>query len=533
MSTTESPQALLVRSLMNPSCYDHPVVQVDLVETHISWVLLTGNFVYKIKKPVDFGFLDFSTLEKRKFYCEEELRLNRRLADDLYLAVVPIGGTPNKPELNATRDAIEYAVKMKQFPQAQQLDEILARGELKPDQLDAVARLIAQFHLRIRTVADDEAYGDPEHVYQPVSENFRQIRQHLSVANLPDELSYLEHWSAQCFERIKAVIASRKSDGFVRECHGDLHLTNLAWYRDVPLVFDCIEFNPNLYWIDVMNDIAFLVMDLQDRGQWSLAYRLLDIYLQVTGDYAGIAVLRFYLVYRAMVLAKVNAIRLGQTADDTESWQRVKNEYLNYIQLGTRYIRHIQPLLVITRGLSGSGKSTVAGQLLEHLGAIRIRSDVERKRIFGIARGASAAAENNSGIYTPGATQRTYDRLYDLADQVIDAGYPVIVDAAFLQHAQRMPFQQLAMQKQVPYIILSLQADTQVLRQLLQERRGDASDAGLSVLEQQLVSQELPMGDEQPHLISIDTASAVDVELLVEEIRQRAGIDQKVRDSSC
>ncbi len=533
MSTTESPQALLVRSLMNPSFYDHPVVQVELVETHISWVLLTGNFVYKIKKPVDFGFLDFSTLEKRKFYCEEELRLNQRLADELYLAVVPIGGTPQMPELNATQGAIEYAVKMKQFPQAQQLDEVLARGELKPDQLDAVARLIAEFHLRIRTVADDDTYGDAEHVYQPVSENFRQIRQHLSGANLPDELPELEHWSAHCFKRIKAVIASRKSGGFVRECHGDLHLSNLAWYREAPLVFDCIEFNPNLYWIDVMNDIAFLVMDLQDRGQWSLAYRLLDIYLQVTGDYAGIAVMRFYLVYRAMVLVKVNAIRLGQTADDSESRQRVKNEYLNYIQLGTRYIRHTHPLLVITRGLSGSGKSTVAGQLLEHLGAIRIRSDVERKRLFGIAPGETAAAENNSGIYTPTATQRTYDRLYDLAGQVIDAGYPIIVDAAFLQHAQRMPFQQLAMKKQVPYVILSLEADTRVLRQRVQERQGDASDAGLSVLEQQLLGQELPVSDEQPYLININTALPVDVELLVEQIVQRAGIDQKVRNSSC
>jgi aminoglycoside phosphotransferase family enzyme/predicted kinase len=532
MSTTESPQALLLRSLMKPSCYDHPVVQVELVETHISWVLLTGDFVYKIKKPVDFGFLDFSTLEKRKFYCEEELRLNRRLADDLYLAVVPIGGTPQKPELNATRGAIEYAVKMKQFPQAQQLDKVLARGELKPDQLDAVAKLIAEFHLRIRTVAAEQAYGDPEHVYQPVTENFRQIRQHLS-GDLPGELAELENWSARCFERIKVVLASRKSDGFVRECHGDLHLTNLAWYLDVPLVFDCIEFNPNLYWIDVMNDIAFLVMDLQDRGQWSLAYRLLDIYLQVTGDYAGIAVLRFYLVYRAMVLAKVNAIRLGQTADDSESRQRVKNECLNYIQLGTRYIRHTHPLLVITRGVSGSGKSTVAAQLLEHLGAIRIRSDVERKRIYGIAPGETAAAENNSGIYTPEATQRTYDRLRELAGQVIDAGYPIIIDAAFLQHAQRMPFQQLAIQKQVPYIILSLEADTQVLQQRVEERRGDASDAGLSVLEQQLLGQELPVGDEQPYLIRIDTESAVDVELLVEEIMQRAGIDQKVRDSSC
>jgi aminoglycoside phosphotransferase family enzyme/predicted kinase len=521
MTTTSDNE--LIRALLQQSCYDHPVEQIELVETHISWVLLTGEYVYKIKKPVDFGFLNFSTLERRKHYCEEELRLNQRLAHELYLAVVPIGGSPDQPILYASKGAFEYAVKMRQFPQSQQLDRVLARGELRPEQLDEVAVLLAGFHQRIQSASPAQDYGDPDHVYRPVHENFQQIAQHLPDDEQSATLQELEDWSERCFVQVRPTISQRKMAGFVRECHGDLHLSNLAWYHDAPLVFDCIEFNPNLYWIDIINDIAFLVMDLQDRGQWSLAYRLLNVYLERTGDYEGMSVLRFYLVYRAMVLAKVNAIRLAQAAGNPELIQQSRDDFLNYLNLAVRYIDRVQPMLVITRGLSASGKSVVAAELLERLGAIRIRSDVERKRLYGIDANESASASPNAGIYTPEATLKTYARLYELAGVIIEAGYPVIIDAAFLRRDERERFQQLAQQHQVSFVILDIRAPEHVLRQRISKRRNDVSDATLDVLGQQLASQELLSDDEQNHGITINTEVAVDMELLVEQVLTRAG----------
>ena len=518
----------LITALLLPSCYDHPVERVELVETHISWVLLTGDYVYKIKKPVDFGFLDFSTLERRKRFCEEELRLNQRLAPELYLDVVPIGGSTQTPELYAANNILEYAVKMRQFPQSQQLDRVLARGELRLEQLDAVAILLADFHRTIRSSQQGTDYGDPDHVYQPVQENFKQIRQHLSDLGQADELREVEQWSQTSFEQIRTPIGRRKQEGFVRECHGDLHLTNLAWFHDRPLVFDCIEFNPNLYWIDVINDIAFLVMDLQDRGQWSMAYRLLNVYLQRTGDYEGITVLKFYLVYRAMVLSKVNAIRLAQASGDAQLEQQASDEYSNYLHLAVRYVRHTQPALIITRGVSASGKSVVTGELLEHLGAIRIRSDVERKRLHGIDPDEQASADIDAGIYSAEATRRTYDRLHELAGLIMDAGWPVIVDAAFLRKQGRDRFRQLAREKSAPYVVLDFRVPADILRQRISQRQNDVSDAGIEVLERQLVTREPLSDDEQSCCIPVDTRADVDIELLVEEVMSITGLNRQL-----
>jgi aminoglycoside phosphotransferase family enzyme/predicted kinase len=518
----------LIKALLSPSCYDHPVEHIERVETHISWVLLTGDYVYKIKKPVDFGFLDFSTLERRKHFCEEELRLNQRLAPELYLDVVPIGGSAEAPRLYASASILEYAVKMRQFPQSQQLDQVLARGELRPQQLDAVAILLADFHRSIESSGQDSDYGDPGHVYHPVQENFQQIRQHLPELDQPDELGEVEQWSRTSFEQIRERIGRRKQDGFVRECHGDLHLTNLAWFHDKPLVFDCIEFNPDLYWIDVINDMAFLVMDLQDRGQWSLAYRLLNVYLQRTGDYEGITVLKFYLVYRAMVLSKVNAIRLAQASGDAQLAQQTIDEFSNYLHLAVRYVRHRQPALIITRGVSASGKSVVTGELLEHLGGVRIRSDVERKRLHGIDPDEQASADLDAGIYSAEATRHTYDRLHELAGLIMDAGWPVIVDAAFLRRHERERFRQLAREKSAPYVVLDFKAPADVLRQRIRQRQNDVSDAGIEVLERQLVTQEPLLDDEQSCHIPVDTRADVDIELLVEEIMNSTGLNRQL-----
>ena len=509
---------LNVAALLTPESFNHPVTRIELLETHISWVILTGPYAYKIKKPVNLGFLDFSTLAQRQHFCKEELRLNRRLAPDIYLDVILIRGTADSPHFGGTGDIIDYAVKMRQFPQAAQLDRLLQQDKLPSEYLDAIAEVVAQFHDNIEKAGATSQYGEPAQVWQPVAENFAQIRERETRTALLKQLATLHDWSLSNFERLKPVFSQRKHDGFVRECHGDLHLRNIAWFEDKPLIFDCIEFNPDLRWIDVISDLTFLFMDLIDRAQPALAYRLLNRYLTHTGDYAGLAVLPFYFIYRAMVRAKVNSIRLSQADVSTDERATDEKEFAGYLQLASAFSSRPKPVLMITWGLSASGKTSISDGLLEVMGAIRIRSDVERKRLAGIDFMTRAKAELAQGIYTPEMNQRTYAYLLDQARAILDAGFSVIVDAAFLDAQRRAPFAQLAREMQIPFVILQCVASASTLRQRICLRQNDASDADLDVLEHQLAHLKPLSADELQQAIMIDTEQALDLAKLVTTI---------------
>jgi aminoglycoside phosphotransferase family enzyme/gluconate kinase len=511
--------SLLIKRLMQPALFDHPVENMQLVETHISWVILTGSYAYKIKKPVDLGFLDFSTLEKRHFYCEEELRLNRRLAADYYLAVVPVTGTVEQPRWGGTAEVIEYAVKMRQFPQDAQLDRLLASGQVQPGYMDAFAELIANFHAGILVADSSSSHGSAEHVYQPVNGNFSLLEKRITAPELRSLLDSLRQWSQNAFSTMKALFRQRKEQGFVRECHGDMHLRNMAWINGRPLVFDCIEFNPELRWIDVISEIAFLVMDLMQRREPELAWRFLNAYLAHTGDYAGLRLLPFYLTYRAMVRAKIAAIRQNQADISAAESEEAAQELAGYLHLARQCSQRRKPMLLITRGLSASGKSTLSSRLLEDLGAIRVRSDVERKRLFGVSMDATDRYSFGEGIYSSDASRKTYEKLLQLAGMILDAGFPVIVDAAFLKAEQRKPFQMLAQTRGLPYVILELNASPTTLRERIRRRKNDVSDADLDVLERQFQSWEKLGAEEQPSAIAIDTEKALQVEALLRQIQ--------------
>ena len=513
---------LNVAALLTPEHYDHPVSGIELLETHISWVILTGPYAYKIKKPVNFGFLDFSTLPKRRHFCDEELRLNRRLAPDIYLEVVPIFGPVEAPHLKPDGDIIEYAVKMRQFAQSAQLDRILQQGKLPAAYMDAIAEVMAGFHLAIDQADATSEFGHPQQIWQPVAENFAQIRERETRAAILKQLDALDHWSQASFERLQPVFSQRQHDGFVRECHGDLHLRNIAWFEDRPIIFDCIEFNPNLRWIDVISDLAFLFMDLIDRKQSALAYRLLDRYLSRTGDYAGLAVLPFYFVYRAMVRAKVDRIRLSQSDVSASERTAEEQEFASYLQLAKTFVQRPKPILMITWGLSASGKSTVSDRLLQAMGAIRLRSDVERKRLAGMDFMTRARADIGDGIYSPQMSERTYDYLLDQAAAVLAAGFPVIVDAAFLDAQRREPFAQLAQRLELPFVILQCVASASNLRQRISQRQADASDADLAILEHQLSRFTPLLDDEMTHVVRIDTEQDLDLSYLTRQIREHA-----------
>ena len=516
----------LIQALLNPAGYDHAVQNIHVVETHISWVVLTGGYAYKIKKPVNLGFLDFSTLDKRRFYCEEELRLNRRLAEALYLGVIPITGSPASPRLNGSGAVIEYAVKMIQFSEEARLDRMLARGELQAIHIDLLAQELAGFHDRIAVAGNDRPFGDPEHIYEPVHQNFEQIRPRIEA---PDQtqLQRLQVWSELTFAELGKIFADRKHRGFIRECHGDAHLANMVWHDERVLLFDCLEFSENLRWTDTMSEVAFLTMDLDDRGRADLARRALNAYLEHTGDYEGLAVFGFYQVYRALVRAKVACIRSSQSDLGDEEKRRVREEYLGYANLAERYTRTRPTALIITHGLSGSGKTWLSQQLLESLGAIRLRSDVERKRLHGLAPHARSGSAIDSGIYTAEAGRRTYTRLAELAHVILRAGHPVIVDAAFLKRHQRDQLRVVADQARVPFAILDVQTPENVLRQRLQHRgqhEHEASEADSVVLDQQLVSHEPLTADEQRHVLVFDGAASADITGLASTLRAQIGL---------
>lgn len=492
--TMPLPEALA--GLMRPDAYPHPVDAVRLLETHISWVLLAGDYAYKIKKPVDFGFLDFSSLAKRQHYCAEEIRLNRRLAPDIYLDVAAVSGSPARlsPAEAADTPVLEWAVRMRAFPADATLDRAAV---VEVAQIDAIADRLADFHAQAASAPADSEFGAPEVVMQPIRENFEQLRQLLPrFAQLRAQQARLEAlrtWSEATFQRLTPHLRQRKATGFVRQCHGDLHLGNIAWVNEAPLIFDCIEFNPRLSHIDMVSEMAFLGMDLTARGREDLAWRVLDRWLMHSGDHAGLVAYRFYQVYRAMVRAKVDGLRAAQ-GDPAGI-----GEALRYLALAEDLARPRPTPLLLTHGYSGSGKSWLSLALLQTLGGIRLRSDVERKRLAGLP---ALAASTGRDIYTGECSRLTFAHLLRQAECLLSAGLPVLVDATFLSQASRAPFLDLAERLGLPCRILDLQATPEQLRRWLRQRRArgdDPSEADEAVLEAQLTGAE-PLSPEESRL---------------------------------
>jgi len=435
-----------------------------IVETHICWVLLAGDFAYKIKKPVHLPFVDYSTLEARRHFCEEEVRLNRRLAPTLYLGVARICGSAAAPELDGAGDVLEYAVRMRRFPDGALFSEQLDAGTLRPADVDALAALLADFHQRANPTANAFASGKRRRaVALAALEGARAVAR-------PDEHATLQRWLEAKASALSPRWDERLASGYARKCHGDLHLDNVIALDGDVAAFDCIEFDPALLWIDIIDDIAFPVMDFSARGHDDFAYRLLNGWLDHTGDHAGLPLLRFSVVYRALVRAQVAHLR---GSDDAAR---------RYLETALAWTQTPARRLVITHGLPGSGKTFQSQRLLERDGAIRLRSDVERKRLFGLGMFDDSHAKGLD-LYTPEATARTYDRLLDLARTALNAGYPVVLDAAFLRRPEREAARALAHELKAPFSILACAAPPAVLRDRLRARRHDASEADVVVLD--------------------------------------------------
>ncbi|WP_218814210.1 AAA family ATPase [Rickettsiella endosymbiont of Dermanyssus gallinae] len=497
---------VLIKNLLSKSLYEHSAAQPRLIETHVSWVILTGQYAYKIKKPVDFGFLDFSTLEKRKHFCEEELRLGQQFASEIYLNIVPITGTLDHPQINGTGPILEYAIKMLEFPQENLLSTLLKQGGLTENIIDQLSKLIAEFHKKTPVATKESRFGQPEEVHAPTKQNFEQIAPLLTKAADIEQLKRLELWSEQQFKQFQSLLQSRKDQGFIRDCHGDLHLANIIFYKNKPILFDRLEFNEDLRWTDVIADLAFLMMDLTEKKQIGFSNQLVNTYLHYTEDYEGLALLPYYLAYRAVVRAKIALFRLKEEKLGDAEKKEIQNDYYNFINLAESYTHSAKPSLIITHGFAGSGKTTLAKECVKYCGAIQISSDIIRKNLFDIPLHGRSNSGLNSGIYTAEATKATYKKLSDLAEIIIKAGFTTLVDATFLKHSQRTCFYSLAEKMQIPFYILHCQVNNTEIEQRIKSRLNkpnSVSEADLTILIEQKKNNEPLTSLEKEHTLLI------------------------------
>jgi uncharacterized protein len=500
----------LMQAMLQPSFYPHGVQEpIQLIQTHVSYVFLTGEFVYKVKKPVNFGFLDFSTLEKRQYFCGEEMRLNQRGAGELYLEVVAIAQTADQFHLGdpGAGEVVDYAVKMVQFPAGRLFSDLFARHELTDALMGELAKVLAQFHATAQTSDYIRSFGTAAKVRVAFDENYEQTLGYIGGPQTQEQFDQTQAYSDRLFDQSPELFDQRIQADKIRECHGDAHMGNIALWNDKILLFDCIEFNEPFRFVDVMYDVAFATMDLDARGRQDLGNAFLNAYVEQTGDWEGLQVLPLYLSRQAYVRAKVTSFLLSDPTILAEVKVTSEQAAASYYQLAWNYTQTQAGQLILMSGLSGSGKSTVARHLARQHNAIHLRSDAVRKHLAAVPLDEKGGEE----LYTPEMTQRTYDRLLHLGITLAQRGFTVILDAKYDLQALRQGAIATAKHHHIPLRLVHCTAPLAVLQQRLSDRTGDISDATADLLPQQ--NLEPFTATEQSLLKIIDTTQDLEAQL--------------------
>ncbi|WP_013320240.1 AAA family ATPase [Gloeothece verrucosa] len=494
----------LIEQLKKPEFYPHPVVEpIKVVQTHISAVFLTGDYAYKIKKPVNFGFLDFSTLEKREHFLNQELAMNKPVASEIYLEILPITQEGDQLKLGEGGQAVEYVLKMRQFPQECLFSSLFEAGKLTESQIQELGKLVAQFHAQTRTDDYIKSFGEIEKIKQAFDENYQQTDKYIGIAQTQKQFEETQAYTEKFFAEKGELFKQRREQDKIRESHGDLHLKNICLWNNKIYLFDRIEFNEPFRFVDVMYDVAFAVMDLDARGRKDLGNIFLNTYIEQTGDWEGLQVLPLYQSRQAYVRAKVTSFLL----DDPSIEESVKQEAIkaasDYYRQAWEYTQQKSGKLILMSGLSGSGKSTVAQKLAADINAIHLRSDAVRKHLAAIPLSEKGGPE----IYTPEMSQKTYHRLLELGIMLVKAGYPVILDAKYDRREWRAGAIAFAESENIPLEILYCTAPLEILSERLQTRSGDISDATPDLLASQQTHFEAFSEIEQPYVKTLDTTA--------------------------
>lgn len=506
-----SPQELLTAS------FSHPTHELALRETHLSLIVLTGDYAYKIKKAIRLDFIDATSLERRRELCEEEVRLNRRYASSLYLGVIPIVRTTDGLLFGGPGDAVEYAVQMRQFAPNDELHALIETNQVEPGEVSALAARLALAHsaAAVSTAPPPTRTLDFERI---VLTNLTSIERDAALIGAQDAARALSSWMRAELSTREPRLQERERDGCVRECHGDLHARNVVRWQGALTPFDCIEFDDALRIIDTLSDAAFLLMDLMHLGRADLVYAFLNAYLEASGDYPGLDVLRCFLVHRALVRAKVDLIAVAQQA------QAARERAAARFATAERLAQCATPLLILMHGASGSGKSWLSERLTAPLGAVRVRSDVERKRLAGVSPQTPRTARLDEGLYTRAINDQTYTRLAQCARASLRGGWHTIIDAAFLKHDERAAFAQIAREEGARFAIIACSADPQTLAARIEMRRmqaRDPSDATQAVLERQLQTMRPLDPREASAALYTDTRESDVIETTLRALRDR------------
>jgi uncharacterized protein len=497
----------LIQHLLTPGFYPHPVTMpIQLMQTHASYVLMTGDFAYKLKKPVNFGFLDYSTVAKRQHFCQEEIRLNQRGAKELYLAVVAISKQGDRYQFGDDGEIVDYAVKMVQFPQANLLSNLFESGEIQIGDIEEMGRVVADFHAQAQTNKYISSFGTIERIKESIDDNYRQTEKYIGRAQTQQQFTETKAYTDRFLSEHAELFLDRITQGFIRECHGDLHLRNICRWQGQTLLFDCIEFNEPFRFVDTMYDVAFAIMDLEARGRKDLANRFLNTYVEQTGDWAGLQVLPMYLSRQAYVRAKVMSFLLDDPNIPSQERTAAEQTAGNYYRQAWAYTRDRQGKLIMLAGLSGSGKSTLGKRIAGKLGGVHLRSDAVRKHLGGIP----LSSKGDASLYTPAMTDRTYGRLLELGSKLAARGWTVILDAKYDRQSLRAAVVDLAVDRGLPLQIIHCTAPVEVLRDRLIQRTGDIADATVDLLASQQAAWEDFTSAEGGYVRTVDTTQDLD-----------------------
>jgi aminoglycoside phosphotransferase family enzyme/predicted kinase len=510
--------ARLIEALSDPATYPHRVDKVEVCQTHISAVFLAGPFAYKIKKPVALGFLDFRTLQRRHYFCEEEVRLNRRLAPSVYLGVVPVTNGPAGVRMEGRGQIVEWAVKMERLPEEATLRHRLQQEEVGGDLLENLAGRIARFHAGAERGADVSAFGRFDVVAGNARENFAQAAAQAGTTVSRPVFARLRGLTEDALTRLRPLIEKRARAGIPRDTHGDLRLDHVYVFPDRPppadlVIVDCIEFNERFRYADPVADMAFLVMDLLFHGRGDLARSFAAAYFQGAGDGEGRELLGFYTAYRAAVRAKVEGFELAEKeipeAERATALTRARAHWL--LALGELEQPDRKPCLVLVGGLPGVGKSTLAKGLAEQAGFCVVSTDRVRRELAGLPVEGGQPAGFEEGIYTPAWRERTYAECLRRVEGLLFEGKRVLVDASFREEERRRAFLQTAVRWGVPAALLVCVAGPEVVHRRLADRKDDASDADWAIHVQAARRWEAPGGRTRRFLNEVRTEDAEEV----------------------
>jgi aminoglycoside phosphotransferase family enzyme/predicted kinase len=517
----------LIETMSKADFYPHSPAKIELIETHISYVFIAGDIVYKVKKPVKFDFLDFSSLEKRKFYCEEELRLNRRLAPDTYLDVAAISrDAEGNITLGKGIEVIDYAVRMKKLPADRMLKTLLSQGLADEKMMDDLAGKIAAFHQEAQTGGHIDEMGNIENIRHNTEENFAEALNYINITIPEYQYNFIKDYTEKFLATNKSLFEKRIAGHKIRDCHGDLHLEHIC-VADEIIIFDCIEFNERFRCGDVAEDVAFLTMDLDFNGYPQHTDTFIESYIKHSGDTDLPALLNFYRCYFAYVRGKVTSFRLDQEELQEFEREQITKNAARYFDLAYSYAARLdKPALILTAGLMGSGKSYQARKLAARLGAEIIRTDLLRKELFNIKPTERRFENFGKGIYSGDTSRLIYDKAYDLAAQKIKQGKAIIIDASFKRRAERQKAMEMAQNLGVHFYILECICSDEITRKRLEKRmmeNDNASDGRWELFQEQ--KNDFDAINEAPadgHFI-IDTS--VDPEITRQKIIRKIKMD--------